>query len=278
MTFDRIDHQQRAALVIAHPGHELRVHRWLEIARPSVFVLTDGSGRSGRSRLAATRNVINAAGARIGPVYGLWTDHGIYHAIRRQEVDELVQLAKTLASELLAAGIDYVVADAVEGYNPSHDICRYIVDAVVEYLAQVGERSVQSYEFLLVGRPDVCPDELQDASLCVQLDPAATARKIAAARGYAELKSEVDAAVAQFGESVFGTEYLLPAEPARSLARFRNRRPYYETYGEQQVAAGHYDEPIRYTTHVEPLVYAVRRELGLRIPAHTTESLHSQPR
>src|SRR4030095_641561 len=29
----------RAALVSAHPGHELRVHGWLEIARPLVFVL-----------------------------------------------------------------------------------------------------------------------------------------------------------------------------------------------------------------------------------------------
>lgn len=32
----------RAALVVAHPGHELRVYGWLEQARPRVFVLTDG--------------------------------------------------------------------------------------------------------------------------------------------------------------------------------------------------------------------------------------------
>nr|MDP9120522.1 hypothetical protein [Acidobacteriota bacterium] len=29
---------QRAALVIGHPGHELRVHGWLERARPLVLV------------------------------------------------------------------------------------------------------------------------------------------------------------------------------------------------------------------------------------------------
>jgi hypothetical protein len=28
-----------AALVIGHPGHELRVHGWMEHARPQVFVL-----------------------------------------------------------------------------------------------------------------------------------------------------------------------------------------------------------------------------------------------
>lgn len=26
--------QRRAALIIAHPGHELWVHHWLELARP----------------------------------------------------------------------------------------------------------------------------------------------------------------------------------------------------------------------------------------------------
>jgi hypothetical protein len=32
----------KAALVVAHPGHELRVFHWLRLARPCVFVLTDG--------------------------------------------------------------------------------------------------------------------------------------------------------------------------------------------------------------------------------------------
>src|SRR5207302_1404403 len=31
-----------SALLVAHPGHELRVHGWLERERPLVFVLTDG--------------------------------------------------------------------------------------------------------------------------------------------------------------------------------------------------------------------------------------------
>ena len=39
--------QRKAALIVAHPGHELRVHHWMELARPLVLVLTDGSGRQG---------------------------------------------------------------------------------------------------------------------------------------------------------------------------------------------------------------------------------------
>ncbi|HUE39393.1 MAG TPA: hypothetical protein VMR29_07805 [Candidatus Binatia bacterium] len=40
-----------AARVVAHPGHELRVHHWMERVRPVVCVLTNGSGASGCSRI-----------------------------------------------------------------------------------------------------------------------------------------------------------------------------------------------------------------------------------
>lgn len=255
--------ESRAALVIAHPGHELRVHHWLERARPDVFVLTDGSGRSGQSRIEATTKILTAAGARSGSIYGRWTDREIYDAIRRGAVSEFVAFAQMLGKELLATNVNCIVADAAEGYNPSHDICRYIVDTVVEMVATTASRQLRSFEFGLVGRPDVCPDASRDGAIRVDLDQPAIARKIAAARGYAELKSEVDLVVTKFGEAVFATEYLLPANSAASLARFREAQPYYETYGEQQVAAGHYAEAIRYREHVEPLVSAVRQELGI---------------
>jgi len=71
------------ALVIAHPGHELRVHGWLEKARPLVFVLTDGSGRSGLPRLNSTRKVLLDAGAKTGPIFGRFTDAETYASIPR---------------------------------------------------------------------------------------------------------------------------------------------------------------------------------------------------
>src|SRR5260370_411620 len=70
-----------AALVIAHPGHELRVHHWLERARPVTFVLTDGSGHTDRSRLAATTAILERAGATRGAIYGAMSDRELYQAI-----------------------------------------------------------------------------------------------------------------------------------------------------------------------------------------------------
>ena len=34
---------------------------------------------------------------------------------------------------------------------------------------------------------------------------------------------------------------------------------YYETYGERQVAAGHYRTVIRYDEHVRPLIHALQQ-------------------
>src|SRR5262249_34481437 len=42
----------------AHPGHEVRLHGWLEMVRPEVFILTDGSGATGQSRLNATTTLL----------------------------------------------------------------------------------------------------------------------------------------------------------------------------------------------------------------------------
>jgi hypothetical protein len=69
---------RRAALVVAHPGHELRVYGWTARERPLVCVLTDGSGYAAGSRLGGTTALLTALGAAPGPIYGRFTDRELY--------------------------------------------------------------------------------------------------------------------------------------------------------------------------------------------------------
>ena len=85
---------ERTALVIGHPGHELRVHHWLERTRPVTFVLTDGSGHSDHSRIDSTTQVLAHAGARRGAIYGALTDRALYQAILRGDHTIFAQLAQ----------------------------------------------------------------------------------------------------------------------------------------------------------------------------------------
>lgn len=257
----------RAALIIGHPGHELRVHRWLELAKPTVYVLTDGSGHTGRSRLRSTSKVLAAAGATPGTIFGSFSDGDLYTAMLAGDRAVLCRVVHALADALVCSKVDYVVADALEGFNPSHDLCRYLVNAAVA----LTEKPLRNFEFLLEGSPTDCPKQLQADAVTLELTEDDLARKIAAARSYPELREETDAALARFGAAAFRSECLRPVRDLRQgLDALDQEPPYYERYGERQVSAGHYDRVIRYRTHIQPLVRALWREVGLD---HTTVTI-----
>src|SRR5262245_50004468 len=94
----------RTALVVSHPGHELRVHGWLERTKPVVHVLTDGSGHTGSSRLDSTTRLLERVGARAGSIYGRYSDESLYALLRRGAFDEFFELAQDLAAALVRDG------------------------------------------------------------------------------------------------------------------------------------------------------------------------------
>jgi hypothetical protein len=250
-----------AALIIGHPGHELRVHHWLETARPLTFVLTDGSGRGQQSRLPSTENVLRRAGAKPAPIFGRWTDAQAYEILLSGNIGALTNVTMELAQALVENDIHHVVADAMEGYNPTHDLCRYMTNAAVLIVERTVGRKTGNFDFVLVASPDAAPAAIRDQCVYLSLDQPALNRKRRAAENYPELKEEIEAAISRFGLQVFATELLRPVVPDLS-ANFSGE-PYYETYGESRVREGHYEKVIRYRESVLPLMQSLWRELDL---------------
>jgi hypothetical protein len=246
------EYRQRAILVIAHPGHELRVHGWLEATGPAVWILTDGSGHTGRSRIDSTTRVLEPTGAVPGPVYGPMSDADLYNAVLGLNHRLFVDLVDKLAAAILHEQVDCIAGDAEEGYNPGHDICRLIINAAVKLVQHKSGKSIRNYDFTLVGPPDQCPEDLRDRSLWLNLDDDAFARKLLAARNYPELKTEVQTALN--GANRFRVECLRPVN-SHSLAirSLEDEPPYYEQYGEKQVKSGYYRQVLRYSEHMLPL-------------------------
>ena len=265
-----------AALVVAHPGHQARLHGWLELARPRVFILTDGSGHSGTPRLDATTQYLTGLDIEPGPVFGQHTDRAIYGRILGRDFDFFTALADKLAGSLAEQRVRFVAGDAAEGYNSIHDVCRLLIDAAVAMLNRGGAK-VASFDFPVVKRPDDCPDELRASSIWLRLDDAALARKLDAARTYyPELLKEVRASLGGEGSSsmrdylgaagaagagleVFRVECLRPAVASRYDRG--GAKPFYELHGERQVAAGLYEHAIRYREHVAPIAECLRRHV-----------------
>jgi hypothetical protein len=234
-----------AALVIAHPGHELRLHHWLETARPRVFVLTDGSG-SGRSRIGSTLEVLEATGCSAGSIMGALTDHQVYRMLLEGEVGPVLAMTRDLADRFVEHGTRAVVADACEWYNPTHDLCSAMASLAAERAALVTGRRIAGYEYA------VTEAALGEGEI-LELDEAALARKTAAARRYEALTLEVDTLIARIGSDSLRREVLRPVA-AEWESVHPGAKPFYETHGESRVQAGQYRSVIRYEQHFRPFV------------------------
>lgn len=264
-----------SALIVAHPGHEMRIHSWLSSARPIVCVLTDGSGRSGLSRLDSTTSYLQEIGARPGSLYGRFSDQEIYAALLQHDDALFVKLATELAEIFVREEVEMVVGDAAEGYNSTHDVCRLIVNAAVEMANKACKVRIVNYDFPVVDRPDSCPENLHAAAVWLHLDEATFAAKLAAARKYyPELVAEMETALSDSGSSplrtyfkrqdemnhaagtcldMFRVECLRPVAAHEQGKGWMQPKPFYESHGERQVAAGYYAETIRYRDHLAPL-------------------------
>jgi len=239
-----------SALVIAHPGHELLVHHWLEIERPVVAVLTDGSGGSGGSRLPFTTAILRATGAVESEVFGPHTDRAVYAAILAGDPQPFLDLLDRLVELLEGAGVDRVVGDACEGYNPVHDLCRAIIDSAVERVRRVGGRVIENLAFSVSGPAGDLGN--MTAGTRIGLDAAAQRRKAAAAAAYAPLADEVVARIRCAGASAYAVEVLVPSRPTGPVSP-PELPPYYERVGDERVRQSVYREVLRYERHFRPL-------------------------
>lgn len=234
-----------AALVVAHPGHELWLHHWLERARPRVFVITDGSG-SGRSRVHSTIDVLEATGCTAGAIMAAFTDQEIYRVLLDGDVDPVFAMTLGLADSLVEHGIRAVVADACEWYNPTHDLCSVVARLAAERACLATGRRIACYEYAVTQAASGDGETLE-------LDDAALSRKTAAAHRYEALSLEVEKLIARIGVDALRREVLRPVDTDREPAR-PHSKPFYETHGESRVAAGQYNTVIRYEQHFRPFV------------------------
>ena len=252
--------EPRSALLVAHPGHELLLHGWLRATRPQVCVLTDGSGRDGESRLEATTRLLERVDAPSGVLYGRYPDRVIYEALLDGDTSFFVGLAHEIAKSLAGDGIERVVGDAAEGWNPIHDAFRLTVNAAVALAARECRRPLELYEFALFGPPH--PGEAP--ALGFSLDSEDRAAKRAAALAYTELDREVRFSIDRYGESSYATEWLRRSDAQPGEYELRGDAPIYERYAEFLARAGQVERPIRYREHLLPVAEALGAAAGAR--------------
>lgn len=268
-------------MLFAHPGHELVIHGFMERMRPVVAVLTDGSGSTGVSRVHSTTRVLDAVGATPSEFYGVVTDQACYTALLARDHDFFIDMAERLADTLIAADVTGVVGDACEGWNPLHDIWRSVSNTAVSLASNRLGRPISNFDFLLFGSHRAAAVDADHRSIVLQLDEATYERKLASGMSYPELHEEamvamtgstsalvgspelsamLDARLRGLNADSYRVELLRPVYDAVPLQHFGP--PVYELYGEMMVAAGRYEEVLRYERHLAPVEDSLRQHVA----------------
>ncbi|NMJ40768.1 hypothetical protein GWK16_05915 [Roseomonas sp. JC162] len=229
----------RPLLIVAHPGHELRLHGWMERERPLLCILTDGSGSVAPARTRYSAALAEGCGAPCGPVFGMMPDRDWYAAILAGDLGPFRAAAGAIAAAAQAGAP--VVADPVEGYNPMHDLAAALADAV----AAVTGGARLTYPLTAA----------QGGGRAWRLDAAALARKRAAVAAYTPLAAEA-AALLKADPEALAEERILPA--AHGWPAAMDPLPAYERFGAERAQAGVYGRVIRYADHVRPVALALR--------------------
>jgi hypothetical protein len=257
-----MDLETGSAAFIAHPGHEILFFDWLRRTQPCVFVLTDGSGAGSKSRLYQTEQLLTAASACRGGIFGRLSDAQAYALIMEQQFEALCALAEELAAELIDRQLSAVVCDAAEGHNPVHDLSNLIVGTACALAKQMGA-VIEHYEYSIVRGPAFF---CGNGTFVHQLDEAALERKLAAAQDYSQLREDMTTGLAWFGRKAFQREAFHLVEDWTAPTFDLDQVPY-EIVGAERIKQGRYTKVIRYREHMLPLQRATIAWLRAQQPA-----------
>ncbi|RWN65930.1 MAG: hypothetical protein EOR99_19060 [Mesorhizobium sp.] len=191
---------------------------------------------------------MEAAGATPGAVFGDIPDTVWYDALLAGNSDFFVDVLTRISIDLAGAQGVQIVSDAVDGYNPMHDLA-YAFGSVLNTLMKTTNG----------GRKQLCsaavPDVAGAVEVEVQLDPVARARKMAAVKAYTPLADEARQ-ILDRDPQCFDRELLISQH-------FDWRTPWtpeWERIGQERVANKVYDKCITYKENVQPVVQRLASE------------------
>jgi len=104
-------------MIFGHPAHELALFGFLQRFRPYIVVITDGGGEE---RIRQSRTGLESIG--LEATYLKFAENDFYAALLRRDIPFFEAVSDSVSLEIVASQSDQIFCDAVEFYNPVHDI------------------------------------------------------------------------------------------------------------------------------------------------------------
>jgi hypothetical protein len=243
----------RWLFVFSHPNHEIAVFGHLQRLRPAMVFLTDGGGPE---RVAETRRGLERLDLLDQAHFLDRPEQALYQALLAQDHGFWRQLAREVADAIGQRRPERIAADAVEFYNPVHDMALPVAQAALALSGQQAELYEVPLIFQRAGA-DAKGYAVQTSvtgGAQLKLTPEEWAAKITSWREiYGQLRGQLGSVIAALEPEVLGIEVLHPARDAA-------RRPEpgetlrYEVRGRLLAEQGAVREVIGLDSHVQPVV------------------------
>lgn len=118
------DRDANTIAVFSHPNHEVAVYGLLQRLRPRIIFLTDGGGEE---RVNQTKKGLERLGLGDRALFVNHSEKSFYDAILAKDSKFFSDIVSLLESLFKSMKPEQILCDAVEFYNPVHDIALPLV-------------------------------------------------------------------------------------------------------------------------------------------------------
>ena len=250
----------RTLAVFSHPNHELSALMTLTRVDPVIIFLTDGGGPA---RMDESRAGLRRVGLDRQARFFRYSEQSFYGALLQKDSVFFRAVALEVAEYIVLHEPAQIITDAVEFYNPVHDMALPIVRSAV------GGAMTPIYEVPLVYERRDKPDSyvLQDADfegsserVEVSLtDEEGESKSVAYMQDYGIIRNTMGPLIAA-NPQVLRREVLVRARAADSPA-FEKYGRRYDRRGKEGVLAGAYDQAILSEIHYKETVDGMMRDV-----------------
>jgi len=241
----------KSLLFVGHPGHELMIYQVLKQYSPDVVFLTTGSGADNKPRIDESIKLMESLNLTVHYPFEPLSDCQIYNLILGGDLASFIGIKESLIQFVHKLGYELLIGDALEGFNPAHDICRYLINGVVADLQP--DHKILNYDILLDQLFLVDQEPTTTDHIRLDLNEEEKREKIESCKKYKPIRTEVNRFIATYGEDFFGKESMRPVHDIFKLKSWDGPAPHYEMHGKKRISEGVYQSLILFETHIKPI-------------------------
>jgi hypothetical protein len=124
-------------MVFGHPAHELALFGAIQRMRPHILIVTEGGGAE---RVEYSRKALGELGLLDRTRYLNFRERDFYHALLDRDTRYFDAVIARIREEIARVEPRRVFCDAVEYYNPVHDITLILLRAALARGPEVDRR------------------------------------------------------------------------------------------------------------------------------------------